>query len=301
MTALIQAFIFTYEMEDDTIRCIIAGDLKIVIIMRGFVYLTCISKTGETKRRIIHQLNLLYSLLISQLTSTFQRTLENSPSFELRNLISGNDKIFDHLINRMNNHPSYAVNSIQIMKLNDLMRFSIGNTLYYSRPQSNNNLLYMIMASNMQIINLVRPRKYILHNNDLHLLLNLVNSSPSLRSSESSWIPICLPQFNDKGFLYAYISYLWEDIFLILISAKIDDFYVLNECKNNLLESLSPSYYYSLESISSENDHYSISDVGFPGLLYFIYVHHVNQYTAPSLASPYSSPSERKRFLFYYD
>lgn len=43
---------------------------------------------------------------------------------------------------------------------------------------------------------------------DLHLLLNTL-SSTSLRSSASaSWLPICLPKFNPKGFLYCYVSFL---------------------------------------------------------------------------------------------
>ena len=43
---------------------------------------------------------------------------------------------------------------------------------------------------------------------DLHLLLNTL-SSPALRSSASaSWLPICLPKFNPKGFLYCYVSFL---------------------------------------------------------------------------------------------
>lgn len=96
----------------------------------------------------------------------------------------------------------------------------------------------MIVFSGDKVVTLVRPRKHSIHPSgrlssspseskkkrnlvsdelvDLHLLLNTL-SSPALRSSASaSWLPICLPKFNPKGFLYCYVS------FLDSISAKQD-------------------------------------------------------------------------------
>ena len=40
----------------------------------------------------------------------------------------------------------------------------------------------------------------------MHLIVNMINST-SFRSVES-WSPVCLPKYNSRGFLYAYVSYL---------------------------------------------------------------------------------------------
>jgi len=40
----------------------------------------------------------------------------------------------------------------------------------------------------------------------MHLIINMITST-SFRSVES-WSPICLPKYNSRGFLYAYVSYL---------------------------------------------------------------------------------------------
>merc|ERR1719401_962725 len=41
-------------------------------------------------------------------------------------------------------------------------------------------------------------------------------SSASLRTGES-WTPVCLVHFSDKGFVYAYISYLTQDTDVVLV------------------------------------------------------------------------------------
>lgn len=36
---------------------------------------------------------------------------------------------------------------------------------------------------------------------DILLLIDFVKATPALKSSEQNWLPLCLPNFNDKGFL----------------------------------------------------------------------------------------------------
>lgn len=40
---------------------------------------------------------------------------------------------------------------------------------------------------------------------DLHLLVNMIQASPGLRTSET-WLPICLPKHDPDRFVYAYVS-----------------------------------------------------------------------------------------------
>ncbi len=70
---------------------------------------------------------------------------------------------------------------------------------------------------------------------DLHLIANFVNSSNAFKASES-WTPICLPKFNDTGFLHAYVCFIATDVCLVLISTKQDSFYPLSNCKNLIVQ-----------------------------------------------------------------
>ena len=72
-----------------------------------------------------------------------------------------------------------------------------------------------------------------------------------------NWIPICLPGFNKKGYLYMYVSFLDQrhsdnsdeedyrsnraigkerQIAIVLISANKESFYELREMKENVVK-----------------------------------------------------------------
>ena len=72
---------------------------------------------------------------------------------------------------------------------------------------------------------------------DIHLIFNLVDASTSFRSAES-WTPICLPKFNDTGYLHAYVSYLPDNspACLLLISTDKEKFFELQQCKEKIVE-----------------------------------------------------------------
>ena len=72
---------------------------------------------------------------------------------------------------------------------------------------------------------------------DVHLIINLVDASTSFRSAES-WTPICLPKFNDTGFLHAHVSYLPDDspACMLLISTNKEKFFDLQQCQQRIFE-----------------------------------------------------------------
>lgn len=67
--------------------------------------------------------------------------------------------------------------------------------------------------------------------------MNFINASSSLKDSES-WTPLCLPKFNDQGYLHAYVCFIAPEVCLLLISTKPDSFYQLSECKNLIAREL---------------------------------------------------------------
>ena len=84
------------------------------------------------------------------------------------------------------------------------------------------DLLYGLLLCGTRLITIVQPKDLGLHlkPSDLLLLINFVTTQPSFKNSET-WTPLCLPRFNDKGYLYSYVAYLdpKSDVCLLLISA----------------------------------------------------------------------------------
>lgn len=72
---------------------------------------------------------------------------------------------------------------------------------------------------------------------DLHLLLNTLSSSETLRTTES-WLPICLPKFNPAGFVHAYVSFVRDDVGLVFVSADREAFEDLRTWKDGVVEVL---------------------------------------------------------------
>ena len=79
--------------------------------------------------------------------------------------------------------------------------------------------------------------KLLTHYVDIHVIFNLVDASTSFRSAES-WTPICLPKFNDTGFLHAYVCYLPDNsqACLLLVSTNREKFFELQQCKEKIIE-----------------------------------------------------------------
>jgi len=59
------------------------------------------------------------------------------------------------------------------------------------------DLVFAVVVSHNQLVSSVRMKKFILHSLDLHLLLNMVQSSDSFKTAES-WLPVCLPKFDSR-------------------------------------------------------------------------------------------------------
>lgn len=62
-----------------------------------------------------------------------------------------------------------------------------------------------------------------------------MHATSSLKNSET-WTPICFPNFNENGFLHAYISFIAPEICLILIASKQESFYDISNCRNIIYE-----------------------------------------------------------------
>ena len=67
------------------------------------------------------------------------------------------------------------------------------------------------MLTSTHIISLYKSKLIEIHPQDILLLMNLLQSNTSLKSSEN-WIPICLPGISPDGVVYSYIYYLSKNV-----------------------------------------------------------------------------------------
>lgn len=233
----------------------------------GPIYLCAIADTGESPAQLALQLSYVHSQIISILTSGVNKIFRNKQSFDLRNLLGGADVFIDALLHRMEHDASFFVDAVHCARLPAPARAVVGQVMAAAaHPQ----LLFAIMCSNMRLVHLVRPKRFVLQPLDLHLIMNFVASSSSFRSSES-WTPICLPQFNDRGFLHAHVCYIAADVCLVLVSTAADAFFELTECKKRIVTQLNAHGALQIVQQAALAPSYAVADVGVPGLLHFVY------------------------------
>jgi vacuolar fusion protein MON1 len=71
----------------------------------------------------------------------------------------------------------------------------------------------------------------------MQLLFSMVFSSTSFLNGNEHWIPLCLPKFNPRGFLHAYI-WAEDSVAIILISADKNAFFNMRGVKEKVHEDL---------------------------------------------------------------
>ncbi|CAG8553382.1 9388_t:CDS:10, partial [Ambispora gerdemannii] len=295
---VIQAIVSFFADADDSLRCINAGQHKFVFLLKEPLYLVAVSRTNESESQLRDQLNYMYNQILSVLTSVqLTKIFEQRINFDLRRLLGGTEIFLDNLATGMSDDPGFMLGSIQCVRMSKELRDKVGATM---QPVKSKDLLYAMLITNNKLITLLRPRRHSLHPADLHLIFNTINGSSTFKSAES-WIPICLPKFNNKGFLHAYVSYIVTNVCLLLISPDHDNFFELSKAKSKIIKQLSSTT--ALKDLENAilNNEYSIADVGVPGLRHFIYKtkQHV-QYTSSEFARPYNTPREKRKLFKLY-
>jgi len=178
-------------------------------------------------------------------------------------------------------------------------RSKVASVLKKSRTKST---LYAILLSGNQLINILQNKDRPLHSADLLILMNFVSNSQSLRSSES-WTPICLPKFSDKGYLYAYVCYIAENLCLVLMTTDHQSFPKLRDSKQHILTGLEKKN--CLESINEAiaNSELDIDelDTGVPEFRHFLYKNEVNsQIVTPAFGPPFATKKAQKELFRRY-
>lgn len=300
MMGLMQAIVSFVQDSNDSIRSIHAGKHKFVFLVRGPIILVTVCSAQDSKAQLVLQLTYVYHQILSVLTFTqLTKIFEQRRNYDLRKHLSGTEKFLDNLLDLMSRDPSFLLQAVRCLPLSNTVRDTIGQSLQSAKDK---DLVFAILVVDNQLVTMVRPKKFSLHPSDLHLIFNLVSASTAFHTYES-WAPICLPRFDNSGYLYGHISYLNDEspACLLLFSTDRNAFFALSECKKKIMERLEK--YKCLEPLAkaAENGNYSITQVRIPELWHFVYKSRSTaQFTSPQIGHPYTTEAEKERLFAIY-
>ena len=305
---LLQALISFVHDRGDAIRYIRAGPVHIVFVLRGALYLVAVSSTGETVEHLWRQLGLLHAQIISILTSKVDQIFQRNASFDVRGLLGGTDRVMRSLLHAAGCEPAMLLQAIPCLRMPPAVRAELGRLLAAARPA---DLLFGLLLAHNHLVTLMRPRRSALHADDLLLVMNTVASSSSFREDEA-WLPICLPRFNDAGFLYAHISYVAPELCLVLLSPKAESFADCSECRTALASRLAQEDEFTRAvQAALSSPQYAMDDLGVPEVRHCLFrlpggSVGVDLFSAPrtghtaGVQSPYHERRSVKRLMRHY-
>lgn len=335
---VIQTLISFYQGAKDELRSFNASECRFVVVSKGHLHLVAISKLDESDAQLQNQLESLYMQILSTLTlPSMERMFLNRPSTDLRRPLQGTEVLLDALADGFTRgSPSTLLSALECLKLRKSHRQLINNSLLKTRTSS---LLYGMIVADSRLVSVARPKKHSLHPGDLHLIFNMLFEAGSVKAGGGeNWIPLCLPGFNNTGYLYMYVSFInrWSSnnkdqgsssnpdspdiqaasspgnrnngIAVILISANKEAFFELRGMRDSLIAQLEANSSLSLIRLSMHHGRPGISSIvpnsatlNNPVMRHFLYKSRGNvQFFMPSYEPYYHTELSRRRLMNLY-
>ncbi|KYK54353.1 Vacuolar fusion protein mon-1 [Drechmeria coniospora] len=318
---VVQTIISFYEGSKAPLQGFTAGDARFVVLTQGPLYFVAISKLGESDSQIRSQLEALYMQILSTLTlPTLRNIFINRPSSDLRKPLGGTETLLSSLADNFTlGSASALLGSLECLKLHKSDRHAINNGFLKLRAEK---LLYGLIVAGGKLVSVIRPRRHSLHPGDLQLIFNMLFESDGIKGGGGeNWIPICLPAFNNQGYLYMYVSFLEEEsdgqasgpdaslsqsadeeIAIVLISADRESFYSLKQMRDGVAQQLAKNGSLAIIRKAAQAGRPTIAQVA-PGsqIRHFMYKSRANvQFCMSSLQPTLCQLVERRRLMTLY-
>ena len=310
---VVQTIISFYEGAKNPLQGFTAGNTRFLISIQGPLYFVAISKLGESDTQLKFQLEALYMQILSTLTFPGLKSIfANRPSSDLRKPLEGTDSLLSSLADNFTKGSASALlGSLECLKLRKSQRHAINNTFLKLRTDK---LLYGLIVAGGKLVSVIRPRRHSLHPSDLQLIFNMLFESEGIRAGGGeNWIPLCLPAFNNRGYLYMYVSFFddanvaknepFEDeIAMVLISADRESFFELKQMRDAVAQQLAKSGSLDLIKKSAQAGRPNIADIaGGSQVSHFIYKSRANvQFCMASLEPYFNGLMERRKLMTAY-
>lgn len=315
---IIQTIISFYEGANDPLKGFTAGGARFVINTEGPLYFVAISKLGESDSQLRTQLEALYMQILSTLTlPTLTHLFTNRPSTDLRRPLQGTEPLLSSLADTFTKGSASALlSALECLKIRKSERHVINNALLKNRTDK---LLYGLIVAGGRLVSVIRPKRHSLHPSDLQLIFNMLFEAGGVKAGGGeNWIPLCLPGFNNKGYLYMYVSFLNpfennigndsrpstsggcgrdDEIAVLLISADKESFYELKEMRDNVVNLLETNGSMDVLKAAVRKGRPKVTDiVAGTQLLHFLYKSRANvQFTMPSFSPHFNTLIARRR------
>ncbi|CAJ0933136.1 unnamed protein product, partial [Mesorhabditis belari] len=263
--ALIGVFVNRVRHNGDMLNSISSKDLHAHFLFRKPLILCIVSKRRDQLRS---QLEVLFNQILSTISRKQLETIyeKRGDNYDLRRLLGGTNKYMDGSLSSWHYDLAQISSAIRVLPMEAADRNALSTTLVNSITSANvEGMLFAVVLAHRQIVCLSRLKKHLLDHKDLSLIINLVSNTSTIADA-AIWTPICLPFFNDSGFLHAYISSLWENspAHLVLLSVDrntLKDLHLIKEDFCAKIQS-SPKILNSFEAAVTSPQSFSPSNIG---------------------------------------
>ncbi|KAH9996942.1 vacuolar fusion protein MON1 [Xylariaceae sp. FL0662B] len=315
---VVQTIISFYEGAKNLLLGFTAGNTRFVIATEGPLYFIAISRLGESDSQLRAQLDALYMQILSTLTlPTLTKIFANRPSTDLRKPLQGTETLLSSLADSFTRgSPSALLGALECLRLRKSHRHAINNAFLKTRTEK---LLYGLIVAGGKLVSVIRPRRHSLHPSDLQLIFNMLFESGGIKAGGGeNWIPLCLPAFNNRGYLYMYVSFLDgqpaesespsnpsavdEEIAIILISTDKESFFDLQQMRDGVVVELKKKGLLDIVKTAAQKGRPSINEIA-PGthISHFLFKSKANvQFCMPSLLPAFSNLVTHRRLMSLY-
>jgi hypothetical protein len=127
---VMQALVSFIQDSQDLLRCITAGDHKMVFLIRENLILVAAANSQESMPQLLLQLTYVYNQVLSVLTlSQLSRIFKQRRNYDLRRLLTGAEKFFDNLLNMIDRDPCFFLGAVRCLPLECSMRDTIAQSI----------------------------------------------------------------------------------------------------------------------------------------------------------------------------
>ncbi|KIW73516.1 hypothetical protein PV04_01629 [Phialophora macrospora] len=317
---IIQTIISSYSEADDELRSFQANGVLFVILSRTNLFLVGITSLPESEFQVRVQLEALYMQILSTLTlPTLTHIFSVRPSSDLRRPLQGTEVLLSSLADSFTRgSPSTLLSALECLKIRKAHRNIINSTMIKARVD---DLLYGLVVAGGRLVSVIRPKKHSLHPSDLQLIFNMLFEAEGVKAGGGdSWIPVCLPGFNNTGYLYMYVSFLdmggekvremaaneriaqEDSVAIILLSANKEAFEDLHSMKNYLVHEFRRNRSMHIIHAAVQAGRPAPTDIIAGTVLrHFLYKSKGNvQFFMPSFSPNFETLKQRRRLMSLY-
>lgn len=317
---IIQTIISSYSEGDDQLKSFQAGSVLFVVLSQTNLFLVGITSLPESEAQLRLQLEALYMQILSTLTlPTLTHLFSVRPSTDLRRPLQGTEVLLSSLADSFTRgSPSTLLSALECLKIRKSHRNIINSTMIKARVD---DLLYGLVVAGGRLVSVIRPKKHSLHPSDLQLIFNMLFEAEGIKAGGGdSWIPICLPGFNNTGYLYMYVSFLdmggdqvremaenelvakEDSVAIILLSANKESFEDLQSMKTYLVHEFQRNRSMHVIHSAVQAGRPAPTDIVAGTVLrHFLYKSKGNvQFFMPSLSPNFETLNQRRRLMSLY-